>query len=63
MTVLQAAVDNINQTRQAQGQSSIDLETLPLDDADVYTSVLQEAKTSAVFQLESSGMKKYLAQL
>lgn len=63
LTVLQAAVDNINQTRQAQGQSSIDLETLPLDDADVYTSVLQEAKTSAVFQLESSGMKKYLAQL
>ena len=61
LTVLQAAVDNINQTRQAQGQSSIDLETLPLDDADVYTSVLQEAKTSAVFQLESSGMKKILS--
>ncbi|OOS26593.1 DNA polymerase III subunit alpha [Moraxella porci DSM 25326] len=63
LTVIQAAVDNINQTRQALGQPPIDLETLPLDDADVYSSVLQEAKTSAVFQLESSGMKKYLAQL
>lgn len=63
LTVIQAAVDNINDTRAKLGQEPIDLETLPLDDMAVYESVLQQAKTSAVFQLESSGMKKYLTQL
>ena len=63
LTVIQAAIDNINATRKAQNLDPIDLDTLPLDDMNVYESVLQEAKTSAVFQLESSGMKKYLAQL
>ncbi|MFB6349738.1 DNA polymerase III subunit alpha [Moraxella sp. ZJ142] len=63
LTVIQAAVDNINHTRQQLGQAPIDLDELPLDDAAVYESVLQEAKTTAVFQLESSGMKKYLTKL
>lgn len=63
LTVIQAAIDNINNTRKALGEDPIDLDKLPLDDAAVYEGVLQEAKTSAVFQLESSGMKKYLAQL
>ena len=38
------------------------LEDLPLDDAKAY-KLLQDAKTTAVFQLESMGMKKYLAKL
>ncbi|WP_435932663.1 DNA polymerase III subunit alpha [Moraxella bovoculi] len=63
LTVIQAAVDNINITRAKLGQEPIDLEKLPLDDSDVYQSVLQSGNTTAVFQLESSGMKKYLKQL
>lgn len=63
LTVLQAAVNNINHTRKKLNQEPIDLESLPLDDMQVYQSVLQEAKTTAVFQLESNGMKKYLSQL
>ncbi len=63
LTVIQAAINNINRTRADKGEDPIDLDLLPLDDADVYQSLLQEAKTTAVFQLESSGMKKYLAQL
>ncbi|OOR90042.1 DNA polymerase III subunit alpha [Moraxella caviae] len=63
LTVIQAAINNINETRSRLGQEPIDLEALPLDDMNVYQAVLQAGNTTAVFQLESSGMKKYLKQL
>lgn len=63
LTVLKAGLDNINARRQQEGKEPIDLDTLPLDDKDVYKNILQPAKTTAVFQLESSGMKKYLKML
>lgn len=62
LTVIDKAVQAINERRQRLGQPMLDLAMLPLDDAPAYT-LLQEAKTTAVFQLESSGMKKYLARL
>jgi DNA polymerase-3 subunit alpha len=40
----------------------IDIETLPLDDEKTYR-LLQDGKTTGVFQLESSGMKRYLKLL
>ncbi|MEK7494949.1 MAG: DNA polymerase III subunit alpha, partial [Patescibacteria group bacterium] len=40
----------------------IDIEKIPLDDTSAY-KLLQEAHTTGVFQLESSGMKRYLKQL
>jgi DNA polymerase III subunit alpha len=40
----------------------IDIDSIPLDDAKTYT-LLQQANTTGVFQLESSGMKRYLKQL
>ncbi len=63
LTVIKAAIDNIDKRRHAEGQPPIDLDTLPLDDMEVYRHVLQEGNTTAVFQLESSGMKKYLKRL
>lgn len=63
LTVIKAAIDNIDKRRATEGQPPIDLDTLPLDDDDVYQNVLQSGNTTAVFQLESSGMKKYLKQL
>lgn len=62
LTVINAAVENINRRRQKEGKDAIVLEDLPLDDKAAYT-LLQDAKTTAVFQLESMGMKKYLAKL
>lgn len=62
LTVINAAVKNINERRQREGQPPIELEDLPLDDKSAY-QLLQDAKTTAVFQLESTGMKKYLAKL
>ncbi|MDI6882877.1 MAG: DNA polymerase III subunit alpha [Patescibacteria group bacterium] len=40
----------------------IDISKIPYDDKKTY-KLLQEAKTTGVFQLESSGMKEYLRQL
>lgn len=63
LTVIDSALDNINKRRQQEGLAPLLLESIALDDDEVYTHILQNAKTSAVFQLESHGMKKYLAQL
>ena len=62
LTVINAAVENINLRRAKEGVDALVLEDLPLDDAKAY-KLLQDAKTTAVFQLESMGMKKYLAKL
>jgi len=62
LTVISAAVKNINQRRAKEGLDALILEDLPLDDSKAYR-LLQDAKTTAVFQLESMGMKKYLAKL
>ncbi|WP_198333524.1 DNA polymerase III subunit alpha [Psychrobacter namhaensis] len=62
LTVINAAVENINLRRAKEGVDALVLEDLPLDDTKAY-KLLQDAKTTAVFQLESMGMKKYLAKL
>ncbi|MBK3392932.1 DNA polymerase III subunit alpha [Psychrobacter sp. M9-54-1] len=62
LTVINAAVENINLRRARESKDALVLEDLPLDDKKAY-KLLQEAKTTAVFQLESMGMKKYLSKL
>ncbi|MGP4849154.1 DNA polymerase III subunit alpha, partial [Marinobacter sp. 1Y8] len=62
LTVINAAVENINLRRAKENVPALVLEDLPLDDSKAY-KLLQDAKTTAVFQLESMGMKKYLAKL
>ena len=58
LTVIQRAVDWI---KKSQG-IDVDMETIPLDDAETY-KMLQEGKTTAVFQFESSGMKDVHKQI
>jgi len=58
LTVIQRAVDWI---KKAQG-IDLDMETVPLDDAETY-KMLQEGKTTAVFQFESAGMKDVHKQI
>lgn len=62
LTVIKEALQTINQEKLAQGESLLDLDKIPLDDLATYR-LLQDAKSTAVFQLESTGMKKYLAKL
>ncbi|MEN1729477.1 MAG: DNA polymerase III subunit alpha, partial [Pseudomonadota bacterium] len=62
LTIIDWALKAINQDRADQGQEPLDLDTLPLDDAEAYR-LLQAAHTTAVFQLESPGMKELLRKL
>ncbi|MBO5442005.1 MAG: DNA polymerase III subunit alpha [Alphaproteobacteria bacterium] len=58
LTVIQRAVDWI---KRAQG-IDLDMEAVPLDDEETY-KMLQEGKTTAVFQFESAGMKDVHKQI
>ena len=62
LTIIDWAVKAINQFRQANNESSIDITKLPLDDKPTY-DLLKLAKTTAIFQLESSGMKELIKNL
>jgi len=53
--------DTLNLVRHNHGKM-IDIDTIPLDDSKAF-KLLQTAKTTGVFQLESSGMKRYLKEL
>lgn len=58
LTILQHALRLIRETRGV----TLDLQKLPLDDTATYRN-LQEGLTTGVFQLESTGMKRYLKDL
>ncbi|MGJ8620036.1 MAG: DNA polymerase III subunit alpha [Methylophilaceae bacterium] len=59
LTILNMAVENANMQRQADSLPPLVLDTLPLDDKRTY-QLLQRGNTTAVFQLESKGMKDTL---
>jgi len=53
--------DTLNLIQRKHG-TLINIDQIPLDDAQTF-KLLQTAKTTGVFQLESSGMKRYLKEL
>lgn len=55
LTIIDWAVKMINE-RAASDEAKVDIDTLPLNDESVYR-LLQKGETTAVFQLESRGMK------
>ncbi|MFH1171664.1 MAG: DNA polymerase III subunit alpha [bacterium] len=58
LTILQKAIDIVEKTR----GMIVNLDAIPLDDAETFT-LLQRGQTIGVFQLESSGMRRYLKEL
>ena len=58
LTIIDNAVKQINAT----AGTELDLQTLALDDPATY-QLLQQATTTAVFQLESAGMKRLIERL
>lgn len=62
LTVLQYAMKHVNHTRSLRGEEPLDLSMISLEDANVY-QMISQAKTTGVFQLESSGFKKLLLNL
>jgi DNA polymerase-3 subunit alpha len=61
LTILDMAMVNVNAQRAQQELPPLSLDSLPLDDAPTY-NLLKTANTTAVFQLESRGMKDMLKQ-
>ncbi|BEH15040.1 MULTISPECIES: DNA polymerase III subunit alpha [Marinobacter] len=62
LTIIKWALHMINPRRQAQGQSELDIATIPLEDKRSF-ELLKKAETTAVFQLESRGMKDLIRRL
>ena len=58
LTIIQNTLRIVKKTKGI----DIDIDTIPIDDIKTY-ELLQEARTTGVFQLESSGMKRYLKML
>ena len=62
LTIMDWALQAINAKRQAQGEAIIDINRLPLDDKPTY-DLLKSSLTTAVFQLESRGIKELVKRL
>jgi DNA polymerase-3 subunit alpha len=62
LTIIDWAVRDINAARAASGEPPLSMGTLPMDDPATY-QLLKSCKTTAVFQLESRGMKDLIRRL
>ncbi|MDO7899289.1 DNA polymerase III subunit alpha [Pseudomonas citrulli] len=62
LTIIDWALKTINRDRAKLGEAPLDIAFIPLDDKPTY-SLLQKAETTAVFQLESRGMKELIKKL
>lgn len=62
LTIIHLALATINRDRQTEGQPPIDIATISLEDKASFT-LLKLCQTTAVFQLESRGMKDLIHRL
>ncbi len=62
LTIIDWSLKMINARREEQAELPLDISQIPLDDKDSF-DLLQSAKTTAVFQLESRGMKDLIKRL
>jgi DNA polymerase III subunit alpha len=62
LTIINHALRLVNAERAAGGEPPLDINALPLDDAATF-ELLRGGDTTAVFQLESGGMRRYLKAL
>ena len=62
LTIIDKAVRIINAEREHHGEATLIIEQLPIDDAPTY-ALLKACQTTALFQLESRGMKDLIKRL
>ncbi|SFR40862.1 DNA polymerase III, alpha subunit [Marinobacter daqiaonensis] len=62
LTIIDWALDMINPRREKRGEAPLDISEIPLDDSPSF-DMLKKAETTAVFQLESRGMKDLIRRL
>ncbi len=63
LTVIDKAKKLADKHFRTQQEGPIILEKIPLDDKGVFNKIMKNAETTAVFQLESQGMKELIAKL
>ena len=62
LTIIKWAMETINREQAKQDMPALDIDFIPLDDKQTF-QMLQKAETTAVFQLESRGMKELIKKL
>lgn len=62
LTIIDWALEMVDKVRAVEGQGPLDIDSIPLDDAPTF-EMLKRAETTAVFQLESRGMKELIKRL
>ncbi|MBL8259829.1 MAG: DNA polymerase III subunit alpha, partial [Candidatus Competibacteraceae bacterium] len=62
LTIIDWAVQTLNAQRRDTGEEPVDITAIPLDDRETF-DLLKRYRTTAVFQLESSGMKDLIRRL
>ncbi len=62
LTIIDWALQTVNQQRAQLGEPALDISTIPLDDTQAF-ELLKSGRTTAVFQLESRGMKELIKNL
>ncbi|MBS0848556.1 DNA polymerase III subunit alpha [Citrobacter sp. JGM124] len=62
LTIINWALEMINARREKQGEAPLDIAAIPLEDKKSF-DMLQRSETTAVFQLESRGMKDLIKRL
>lgn len=62
LTIIDWALQSLNARRRSHGEAEIDIALIPRDDLPTY-ELLKKAQTTAVFQLESRGMKELIKKL
>jgi DNA polymerase-3 subunit alpha len=62
LTIIDRAVERVNRLRAKEGHEPVDIARIPLDDPETFT-LLKGCGTTAVFQLESRGMKDLIKRL
>jgi len=62
LTIIDRTLRTLNQRREKQGEPPLDLNHLPMDDAETF-ELIKTGKTTALFQLESRGMQELIQRL
>ncbi|HIF50112.1 MAG TPA: DNA polymerase III subunit alpha [Thiotrichaceae bacterium] len=62
LTIIDWTLRDINRIKKLQNEEEINIRKIPLDDSATY-ALIQRMDTTAVFQLESDGMKKLVSRL
>ncbi|WP_455223100.1 DNA polymerase III subunit alpha [Kaarinaea lacus] len=62
LTIINWAVQTINQRKKSNQEAPVDIDRIPIDDDATY-ALLKDCATTAIFQLESRGMKDLIKRL